>query len=134
MAGLWKMIGWFLSVTGILVQSGPPQIRVVTAIHIETTAEEFPESQIVTDPEMLKAFMYYLRKLDPYTAADIDPDSFRADSAYLTVEYSDGNSTQYTQLYTDYLKTDDGLWKKIDPEDGAGLWGILACISDTRGI
>ena len=134
MTGLWKMIGWFLSVTGILVQSGPPEIRVVTAIHIETTAEEFPESQTVTDPEMLKAFMYYLRKLDPYTATDIDPDSFRADSAHLTVEYSDGNNTHYTQLYTDYLKTDDGPWKKIDPEDGAGLWGILACISDTRGI
>ena len=134
MAGFWKLIGWFLSVTGILVQSGPPQIRVVTAIHIETTAEEFPESQTVTDPEMLKALMYYLRKLDPYTTTGIDPDSFRADSALLTVEYSDGNATQYTQLYTDYLKTDNGPWKKIDPEDGVGLWGILACISDTRGI
>ena len=80
------------------------------------------------------AVMQYLRRLDPYTAAEIDADTFRADTAHLTVEYSDGAQTQYTQLYTDYFKTEGGSWKKIDPEDGIQLWGILACISENDGI
>ena len=134
MSGLWKIIGWVLSVCGILVQSSPPQIRVVTAIRVETTVQDQQETYLVTDPELMHDLMNYLRRLDPYTTAEIDEETFRAYSTYLTVEYSDGNQTRYHQLYTDYLKTDDGPWKTIDPEDGARLWGILACISQSDSI
>ena len=134
MSGLWKLIGWLLSVSGILVQSGPPQIRVVTAIRVEAIVEDQQKSYLVTDPELMHDLMNYLRQLDPYTTAEINPETFRAYSTYLTVEYSDGDRTHYHQLYTDYLKIDDGPWKTIDPEDGARLWGILACISQGDGI
>ena len=134
MTWLWRGIAWLLSACGILVQGGPPQIRVVTAIRIETPAEEFPKLTVITDEPTMSAVMLYLRQLDPYTPADIAEETFRAYSASITVEYSDGEQTQYTQLYTDYLKTGDGPWMKIDQEDGADLWRILACISEGNGI
>ena len=127
---LWKIIGWALSVSGLLVQGGTPQIRVVTAIRVEACGE----SCTVTDPETMEAVMHYLRRLDPYTTAEIAPETFRAEVTELTVSYSDGAKTHYTQLYTEYLQTDGGPWKKIDPEDGARLWPILACISEESGI
>ena len=130
MGMIWKFIGWALSVSGLLIHGGTPQIRVVTSIRIEAGAETYT----VTQPQLLGAVMQYLRQLDPYTTAQIDPETFRADVTELTVFYSDGNATHYTQLYTEYLQTDGGAWKKIDPEDGAGLWGILACISEESGI
>ena len=134
MSGLWKIIGWLLSLGGFLVQSGPPDIRVVTAIRIETTAAEFPGHYAITDQETMGAVMQYLRQLDPYVTAEIDEETFRADLAHLTVEYSDGSYAQYSQLYTDYFKTDSGPWKRIDQEDGIRLWGILSCISESDGI
>ena len=127
---VWKFIGWLLSVSGILVSGGVPQIRVVTAISIEAGGEIYT----LTEPEIMEEILFYLRQLDPYTAVDIDPETFRADMTELTVSYSDGAQTRYTQLYTEYLQTDGGAWKKIDPEDGAELWGILACISGESGI
>jgi hypothetical protein len=127
---LWKIIGWALSVSGLLVQGGTPQIRVVTAIQVEAGGETYS----VTDPETMEAMMHYLRRLDPYTTAEIAPETFRAEVTELTVSYSDGAETHYTQLYTEYLQTDGGPWKKIDPEDGARLWPILACISEESGI
>ena len=127
---VWKFIGWLLSVSGILVSGGVPQIRVVTAISIEAGGEIYT----LTEPEIMEEILFYLRQLDPYTAVDIDPETFRADMTELTVSYSDGAQTRYTQLYPEYLQTDGGAWKKIDPEDGAELWGILACISGESGI
>ena len=134
MTWLWRGILWILTACGILVQGGPPQIRVVTAIQVETAAEDFPKQTLITDEDTMSAMMLYLRQLDPYIPADIAEETFRAYNAVLTVEYSDGTQTQYTQLYTDYLKTDDGPWMKIAPEDGADLWRILACISGGDGI
>ena len=130
MGVLWRMIAWLLSVSGILVSVGEPQIRVVTSIRVEA----YGETYTVTDPQIMEDVMQYLRQLDPYTTADIDPETFRADVTELTVSYSDGAKTHYTQLYTEYLQTDGGTWKKIDPEDGARLWPILACISGESGI
>ena len=130
MGVLWRMIAWLLSVSGILVSVGEPQIRVVTSIRVEA----YGETYTVTDLQIMKDVMQYLRQLDPYTPADIDPETFRADVTELTVSYSDGAKTHYTQLYTEYLQTDGGTWKKIDPEDGARLWPILSCISGESGI
>lgn len=131
---LLRVFVWVLSTFGILIHGGDPEIRVVTAIRIETTAESFPKTYTLTDQETMSSIMCYLRQLDPYLAADIAEETFRANSADITVEYSDGQQTHYTQLYTDYLKTDSGPWKKIDYEDGAGLWRILSCISESNPI
>ena len=130
MGVLWRMIAWLLSVSGILVSVGEPQIRVVTSIRVEA----YGETYTVTDLQIMEDVMQYLRRLDPYITADIDPETFRADVTELTVSYSDGAKTHYTQLYTEYLQTDGGTWKKIDPEDGARLWPILSCISGESGI
>ena len=127
---VWKFIGWLLSVSGILVSGGVPQIRVVTAISIEAGGEIYT----LTEPEIMEEILFYLRQLDPYVTAEIDEETFRADLAHLTVEYSDGSYAQYSQLYTDYFKTDSGPWKRIDQEDGIRLWGILSCISESDGI
>ena len=39
MGVLWRMIAWLLSVSGILVSVGEPQIRVVTSIRVEAYGE-----------------------------------------------------------------------------------------------
>ena len=134
MSWLWRLFAWILSACGILVSGDAPEIRVVSAVRIETTSEEFPNVYTITDQETMGTVMGYLRQLDPYVPAEIDPETFRAYSAEITIEYSDGGQTHYTQLYTDYLKTDNGPWKKIAPEDGANLWRILTCISETNHI
>ena len=89
MGVLWRMIAWLLSVSGILVSVGEPQIRVVTSIRVEA----YGETYTVTDPQIMEDVMQYLRRLDPYTPADIDPETFRADVTELTVSYSDGAKT-----------------------------------------
>ncbi len=121
---IYKALAWLLSVSGLLVSGGQPQIRVVTAIEVEYQGQQCT----VTDPELLHQLMNYLRHLDPYIPNPISPETFRADSTRLRVCYSDGTANSYVQLYTDYLQTDGGPWKKIDQADGARLYGILPCI------
>ena len=94
-----------------------PMHRVVTQIRIDTVRDGQTVSHTYTDPGQMEAVLNYLRQLDPYRKADIDPDTFRSGIWRIEVCYSDGNSTVYRQLHRDYLQKDQGIWRQIQGED-----------------
>lgn len=91
--------------------------RVVTQIHIDTVREGQTLRRTYTEPEEMETVLNYLRQLDPYHKADIDPDTFRSGIWCIEVCYSDGSSTVYRQLHRDYLQKDNGNWRQIQGED-----------------
>ena len=105
-------------------QSEKP-IRVVTEITVTSTHENQIRTQTFRDGNKMKIILNYLRKLDPYKKTDIAPDSFRSDAYEIIVSYSDGNYTVYRQIYNQYFQVPDGTWRRIDPEHGGQLLGIL---------
>ena len=100
--------------------------QVVMQVSVESTNEGRLFRRIYTAPEKMKIMLNYLRKLDPYTATDITPDTFRTDAYEITVLYSDGTSSVYRQIYNQYFQQDSGPWKRIDPAHGAALLSILS--------
>jgi len=98
----------------------------VTGIHIAATQDGSTIQKTLTDSAAMHRVLTYLRILDPYITAELEPDTFRTDRYEITVEYSDGNRTVYRQLYDEYLQIDDGDWKKIDPAHGGNLLSIVS--------
>ena len=103
-----------------------PISRIVTQVAVVSTNEGQLSEKIYTAPEKMKVMLNYLRRLDPYTATDIEPDTFRTDAYEITVSYSDGTNTVYRQIYNQYLQEGDGAWKRIDPAHGSALLPILS--------
>ena len=91
-----------------------PLCRVVTRVQVTATAQGHTWENTYTDSTRMESVLCYLRLLRKGRPADIDPDSFRADSYEITVFYSDGQSTTYRQLHRDFLQIDDGAWARID--------------------
>lgn len=91
-----------------------PMCRVVTQAQVTATVDGQTYEFHHTDAKKIESVLCYLRLLQKGKKADIDPDSFRSDSYQITIYYSDGQSTTYRQLHTDFLQIDDGPWRKID--------------------
>lgn len=130
-----KKIG-FLFLTSTLVcllfgcKSQAPTVRVVTGIHVTAESDGKTIKRTYTQDAKMSHVLNYLRLLDPYITVPLSPDTFRTDTYQITVSYSDGEQTQYKQIYHDYFQTDSGLWKRIDPELGARLQKIVASLED----
>jgi len=120
------LFAMLLSLGGCVIRCPPSQIRVVTGIHIAATQDGSTIQKTLTDSAAMHRVLTYLRILDPYITAELEPDTFRTDRYEITVEYSDGNRTVYRQLYDEYLQIDDGDWKKIDPAHGGNLLSIVS--------
>ena len=93
-----------------------PMCRVVTQIRVAATVDGKASIQTYTEPREMESVLCYLRLLEKGSRADIDPDSFRADSYEITVCYSDGQHTTYRQLHDQLLQTDGGPWQTIKTE------------------
>ena len=106
--------------------------RIVTQVSVVSTNEGQLYEKIYTAPEKMKVMLNYLRLLDPYTATNIEPDTFRTDAYEITVSYSDGTNTIYRQIYNQYLQEDDGAWKRIDPVHGSALLPIVSSMPSDR--
>ncbi len=91
-----------------------PMCRVVTQVGVAATIDGEVYAYTHTDSKEMESVLCYLRLLQKGKKADIDPDSFRSDSYRITIYYSDGQSTTYRQLHTDFLQIDDGPWQTID--------------------
>ena len=91
-----------------------PMCRVVTQVRVTATTNGQTTENIYTDSKEMESVLCYLRLLQKGKKADIDPDSFRADSYEITLCYSDGQSTLYRQLHNDFLQTDGGAWHRVE--------------------
>ena len=126
MGKLLALVALLLSLGGCVARPPEPQVRFVTGIHVCAVRDGHTVQKSSSDPETMSIFLNYLRLLDPYTTADIQEETFRADICEIRVEYSDGQSTLYRQLHDQFLQTDGGPWKKIDPAYGARLSNIIS--------
>lgn len=123
---VFTFILFLCCVTGGCARQQPEKnVRVVTSITVTSTHRSQLRTQTFTDEEKMEIILNYLRKLDPYTRTDISPDSFRSDAYEIIVSYSDGNHSVYRQIYDQYFQIPDGTWRKIDPNRGGQLLGIL---------
>ena len=93
-------------------------VRVVTSIEITATRDGRLLRRSFTDSGDMHAILQYLRKLDPYTATELSPDSFRTDAYQIRVIFSDGTQAVYRQIYDRYFQVPDGSWRVIDPRLG----------------
>ena len=91
-----------------------PMCRVVNQAQVIATVDGQTYEFHHTDAKKMESVLCYLRLLQKGKKADIDPDSFRSDSYRITIYYSDGQSTTYRQLHTDFLQIDDGPWQRIE--------------------
>ena len=108
---LISLFAWISPDTPVDRQPQPGN-RVVTEIQIAANRNGQTQSRSYTDPEDMSEILNYLRQLDPYYKADIDPDTFRSEQWEITLYYSDGNTTTYRQLCRDYFLK-DGVWRRI---------------------
>ncbi len=99
--------------------------RVITAVEVSATQQGKTHHYRYTTETKVRALMTYLRRIKPELSTNIDPDTFRTDQYFITLFLSDGTTTQYRQLHTEYLQKDDGLWRSIDPAHGSALSRLL---------
>lgn len=129
-----KIINFIMLICFCIIMCGcgadVPDIRIVTGI----TVTEYRNGQSVehtfTQDQKTSFILNYLRILDPYISVPLSPDTFRTDTYRITVTYSDGNSTHYNQIHHNYFQTENGNWKRIDPDIGARLQGILQSLDN----
>lgn len=124
-----KIIIVFLLLSCLLAgcsqQNNMSKVRVITGITVTATDSEGTFARTYTQGRKMSRVMNYLRLLDPYISVPLSPDTFRTDSYEITVNYSDGEHTRYHQIYHDYFQTEGGVWKQIDPKQGARLQQII---------
>lgn len=113
-------------------QAKKPIPRTVTQIHVVAAHDTQITNHTFTDYKKMETVLNYLRLLDPYLPAEITPDTFRSNAYEITVSYSDGARTTYRQIYNQYLQTDGGVWKKINPAQGEKLLRILMSMPDDQ--
>ena len=115
---------------GCKAPSKKPTVRVVTGITVNALGENENLTRTYTQDANMSHVLNYLRMLDPYIPVTLSPETFCSNSYQITVSYSDGNQTQYNQIYHDYFQTNNGPWKRIDPEVGARLQVLLNTLSN----
>ena len=95
-----------------------PLCRVVTQVQVTASTQGQILERTYTGSPQMESVLCYLRLLKKGRPADIDPDSFRADTYEITISYSDGAHTTYRQVHNSFLQIDDGRWERIE---GANL-------------
>lgn len=106
-----------------------PVCRVVTQIRVTAAGEGAYLQRTVTQAAELSTVLNYLRQLEPRVRVSIQPDSFRATAYTIDVTYSDGSSRVYRQIHDEYLQTDSGPWRKIDPRQGKILPALVQSLT-----
>lgn len=105
-------------------------IRIVTGITVTESRDGRTVKHTYTQDRKTSHILNYLRILDPYISVALAEDTFRTDIYRIEVNYSDGNTTCYNQIHNDYFRTEQGVWKRIDPDIGGRLSVILEKLED----
>lgn len=91
--------------------------RVVTRITVVEDGNS-ATAQTYSDTDEMEAILTYLRLLEPGARALIAPETFRTPACDFVLTYSDGTQSTYSRLHDEYLKKDDGIWRRISAKDG----------------
>ena len=97
--------------------------RVVTAVEVQYQKGESTVQRTYTRNENITAVLNYLRMLNPY--GPVNPGETENVTCRITLQYSQGPDTVYTQQGYDYLQKDNGSWTKIDNSRAGLLYPLL---------
>ena len=97
--------------------------RVVTAVEVQYQQGESTLYRTYTRDENITAVLNYLRLLKPY--GPVHPGETEDISCRITLQYSHGPDTVYTQQGYDYLQKDNGNWTQIDDTRASLLYPLL---------
>ena len=89
--------------------------RVVTQVQVSATHLGRTQVRAYAQPQDMEQVLTYLRLLDPYPQADIDPETFRSDTYEIVLYRSDGSTATYRQISQDFLQEENGPWYRIVP-------------------
>jgi len=103
----------------------PSVCRVVTGISVDFEHRGLRANRNYTAAEKMQQVLNYLRIIDPYGNPEEDPETAEGSSFRITLSYSDGHQKVYLQKSDRFMKTDNGNWKKIDPDRALELGRIL---------
>lgn len=118
---------WILCGCSRLEPGLPPDsaCRVVTKIAVDYENGGIRFRRQYTAAEKMQQILNYLRLIDPYGKPDEDPETAAGSRFRITLSYSDGCQKVYLQQSDRFMKTDDGQWKRIDPDRARELSRIL---------
>ena len=97
--------------------------RVVTRAEVNYQQGENTLVRVYTDSENITALLNYLRLLRPY--GPVNPGETEDITCRITLRYSQGPDTVYTQLGYDYLQKNNEHWTKIDNTRAGLLYPLL---------
>ena len=97
--------------------------RVVTAVEVRYQHGENTLERNYTRDENITAILNYLRLLKPY--GPVNPGETEDITCRITLRYSQGPDTVYTQLGYDYLQKNNEHWTKIDNTRAGLLYPLL---------
>ncbi len=97
--------------------------RVVKAVEVSYQQGENTLQRVYTRDENITAVLNYLRLLKPY--GPVNPGETEDITCRITLQYSQGADTVYTQLGYDYLQKNNEHWTKIDNTRAALLYPLL---------
>lgn len=105
--------------------SSIPQCRVVDGIRVYYEMAGIHLERVYVASNKVRAILNYLRWIDPYGAPEEDPETAEGSSFRIELHYSDGCSKTYLQKGDRFMKTDDGQWKRIDPDRAQEISKII---------
>lgn len=113
----------------ILWQKDPVPYRIVSQVHIVYKNESMEVGRDFYREENIRQILDYLRYMDPYGIPREDPETAASRVFFITLIYTDGSQRVYEQRADQYLRINDGDWKRIDPQKALYLSGLLAMMA-----
>ena len=99
------------------------QYRVVTGVQVEYRQGLKTLQRNYHRNENVQFMLNYLRILKPF--GPVIPEEEKADCCRITLEYSNGPSTEYVQRGNSYICRNGGEWESIDRSRGTLLYPML---------
>ena len=113
----------------------PGQPKLVTEIEVTYQSGPIRMHRRYDTSDKLRAVLTYFRTLKLYGNADTEEANLSGSEARVIVFYSDGSQKVFEQRNDQYLRTDDGPWQYIDPDQGQDLLLLLKLLeSDSETI
>ena len=113
----------------ILDRQKPASYRVVTEVQVIYQNGALKTHWHFYQESSIRIILEYLRHVDPYGIPREDPQTINGRDYHITLIYSDGTQRVYHQQADQYMRIDNGDWKRIDEQKALYLSGLLGMMS-----
>ena len=112
----------------IFKHNDPKPYHVITQVRIVYRNENLQIQRDFYREENIRHIVDYLRYADPYGIPREDPELAQGRTYDITLIYSDGSERLYEQRADQYMRIDNGKWKRLDPQKALYLSGLISMI------